>query len=554
MATDRSGWLVRRNPDQEAAWRASGAWSGLTLADRARSAVEEVPDRVLLIDGDARLTAGEIYASARLAAQAMLGSGLKPGDVISLQLPNWHEAAVLNLGAVMAGLVINPIIPIYRGAEVTHILTDSRSRMVFMPETFRGFDYRQLAREATQRLETPPEFIVLRGEPQEFTSFEHFLRRADPSRLLPEVTSSDVTMVLYTSGTTGPAKGVLHTHDTCDVMVRDYERCWGPWAGETLLIASPITHITGVIQALFVPIQCRATAVLMDTWNPEAGLRLLKHHEATFFGGATPFLRDLLAVAQAAGETLPSLRILACGGASVPPGLMHSCHQHFPTARVFRAYGCTEVPAATEGTRSREEIRYGAETDGWIGATGVRIVRPGTDEPVMEGEEGEILAHGAQTFVGYTRPADNDGAFTDDGFFRTGDLGRVRDGYLTVTGRIKDLIIRNGENLSAKEIEDAIEDAPGVAEVAVIGVPSPLTGEAVCAVIVPKDGARPDIAALGAHLAEKGLARQKTPERVVLIEQLPRNLAGKIRKDILRAQILASQDKDDAGSLLRTAV
>jgi acyl-CoA synthetase (AMP-forming)/AMP-acid ligase II len=537
LSRDRSGWLIRRNPAQEAAWRAEGAWTGCTLADHARAAAREAPDHVLLIEGDAQVTAAELLAQATRAAGALIGSGLKPGDVVSFQLPNWREACVLTLAATLSGLIINPIIPIYRGAELVHILTDSRSRMIFIPAVFRGFDYREMARGLRAQIARPPEVVVLRGDPQELTGFEAWLAR-DGGAPLPSTASSDLAMALYTSGTTGPAKGVLHTHDTVDVMVRDYERCWGPWKGEALIVSSPLTHITGAIQALHIPIQVRATAVLMDVWDPDVGLELVKRHRASYFGGATPFLRDMLAKAQAADEHLPSLRIVACGGAAVPPGLMRGCHAQFPNARVFRAYGCTEVPAVTEGVARRGDIDYGAETDGWIGATRVRLVRPGADDPVADGEEGEILACGAQMFVGYSRPEDNDAVLTADGFFRTGDLGRVRDGYLTVTGRLKDLIIRNGENLSAKEIEDALDDMPQVAEVAIVGAPSERTGEAVCAFVVPKGPSPPDVAALAAHLSARGLARQKFPERVVIVGELPRNAQGKIRKDLLRAEVV----------------
>jgi len=554
MVRDRSGWLVRHDPDQSAIWRAEGTWTDTTLADHAREAASQAPDEVLLVDGDVEVTARQLLKKAEAAGKAMISSGLRPGDVISLMLPNWHEAAILNLGATLAGLVVNPIIPIYRGAEVLHILRDSGSRMVFMPATSRAFDYRELAREVSSKLERAPEFVVLRGEQQEFIGYKSFLERGTSRAEFPETRGSDVMMVLYTSGTTGKAKGVLLTHNSGEVMVRDYDRCWGPWQGQTLLVASPVTHITGVIQALFVPIVCRAKVVLMDIWDPARALDLMIAHQANFIGGATPFHQGFLAEARKRGEHMPSLRIIACGGASVPPGLMRAEHEFFPNARVFRGYGCSEVPSITEGTARREDIEYGAETDGWIGRTKVRLVRPGTDEEVAQGEEGEILAFGAQIMAGYSRPEDNEAVFSEDGFFRTGDLGRMRDGYLTVTGRIKDLIIRNGENLSAKEIEDALEDLPGAKEVSVVGVPDARTGERVCVAIVVATGANPTLEEVAAHIAAKGLARQKTPEQLCLVDALPRNLAGKVLKDVIRAEVVARLQADaDAKSVSEVA-
>jgi acyl-CoA synthetase (AMP-forming)/AMP-acid ligase II len=220
----------------------------------------------------------------------------------------------------------------------------------------------------------------------------------------------------------------------------------------------------------------------------------------------------------------------------VAPSLIHQCYERFPNVVATRLYGCTEAPSITSGARSRADRSHGAETDGMIERTAVRLVRPGTETEVVEGEEGEVLARGAQVMLRYLRDEDNQTAFTSDGWFRTGDLGRVVDGrYLLITGRAKDLIIRKGENLSPKEIEDALHSHPAVAAAAVIGVPDPDKGEAVCAFLVLRPGGTLDMPEVRTLIAQAGLAAQKTPERLEFVDELPMSLQGKVRKDALQA-------------------
>jgi len=243
--------------------------------------------------------------------------------------------------------------------------------------------------------------------------------------------------------------------------------------------------------------------------------------------GATPFLVGLLAAARRASTRLPSLKVFICGGASVPPSLIREATDYFAGARVSRVYGSTEVPVTTVGSTDPDGA---ADTDGRPGIAEIRLV------------DGEIRARGPQMLLGYRHADDNADAFDADGFFRTGDLGRWENGHVVVTGRAKDLIIRNGENISPKEIEDILIAAPGIAEIAIVGIPDARTGERACAVIVP-DGAAatPDVAALAAILDGLGVARFKFPERVEIRDRLPRNDAGKILKHQIRAQLIAAE-------------
>jgi acyl-CoA synthetase (AMP-forming)/AMP-acid ligase II len=275
--------------------------------------------------------------------------------------------------------------------------------------------------------------------------------------------------------------------------------------------------------------------VMIDTWEPERAFDLMQLHGCTFALGATPFLQDLVAIARRRGETLEKLRYYLCGGAAVPPSLIYEAAEVFPNCIPWRNFGATEVPTMTSGPMTRDNLRFGAETDGRLYRAEVKIIDVATGDIVQPGEEGEILVREPSMALGYARKEDNEAAYDDEGFFRMGDLVRIVDGdHVLCTGRKKDLIIRAGENISAKEIEDVIFKSPKVMDVAVVSMPSRKTGEAICAFIVPSGKDAPSFAEVTEMIQTAGLARQKTPEHVQIIEELPKTAAGKIRKDVLR--------------------
>jgi acyl-CoA synthetase (AMP-forming)/AMP-acid ligase II len=295
-------------------------------------------------------------------------------------------------------------------------------------------------------------------------------------------------------------------------------------------VPSPISHIGGSIYAFEMPLLLGTTAILMESWEPDAAIEIMVREGCTHMAGATPFLQHLLAAARKAGTRLPDLKLFICGGASVPAALIREAAAYFERAVVSRVYGSTEVPVTTVGVIDRGDVDHAADTDG----------RPGI-ALVIVAEQGEIRAKGPQMLVGYVHAEDEAGAFDAEGFYRTGDQGALVDGdHLVVTGRIKDLIIRNGENISPKEIEDLLAGHPDIAEIAIVGIPHPRTGERAVAVIVPRGDAKPDIAALADFLAAFGVARFKYPEEVVLWQALPRNDAGKVLKQQIRATLTAA--------------
>ncbi len=349
-------------------------------------------------------------------------------------------------------------------------------------------------------------------------------------------------MVLYTSGTSGRPKGVLHSHNSIHALICQLREHWAIDPGDTFLVPSPIAHIGGSIYAFECPLLLGTTAVLMDRWDPDTAVSLMDRERCTHMAGATPFLQQLLSAAQRADTRLPDLKVFICGGASASPSLIRRAADYFDRAVVTRVYGCTEVPVATVGAPRPDEAEPAATTDGRPGIAEIRLV---AHDSAPAGD-GEICVRGPQMLLGYRHAEDNVDSFDAAGFFRTGDLGRwVDDHYLVVTGRAKDVIIRNGENISAKEVEDLLADHPGIAEIAVVGLPDPRTGERACAVIVAAGGAAPDVASLLALLESKGVAKFKAPEQVVIWDALPKNDAGKILKHRVRAALMEPATKVD---------
>jgi acyl-CoA synthetase (AMP-forming)/AMP-acid ligase II len=503
-----------------------GLWVPTTLADSLQAAAEKTPQRVLLVDGEIRLDCVTMYRQARSLAGALL-TRMQPGAVVSFMLPNWYEAAVVYLGATLAGMIVNPILPSLRDRELTFILDDVDSRIIFVPAEFRGHDYPAMLARVAAQLDSPPEIVVVRGTGH--TPYSELIAASAPTDL-PELDPDAVRMILYTSGTTGRPKGVLHSHNSLNALICQLRDHWLIDPGDKFLVPSPIAHIGGSIYAFECPLLLGTTAVLMDRWDADDAVTLLTAEGCTHMAGATPFLTQLLAAAERAGTGLPALKVFICGGASVAPSLIRSATAYFDHAVVSRVYGSTEVPVTTVGATAPGDIDHAADTDGRPGIADIRLV------------DGEIRARGAQMLLGYLHDEDTAEAFDSEGYFRTGDLGAWVDGdYLIVTGRAKDIIIRNGENIAPKEIEDILVADPGIAEIAIVGLPDTRTGERACAVIVPGEGPAPDLAALRRILAEYGVAMFKVPEQVEIWDTLPKNDAGKVVKHQIRAALMEGE-------------
>lgn len=539
MRRDVSGLRTVASDDEIARRLASGEWTGRTIVDLSRALVATCPDRVLVIEGETRLTVRTIWDRASALAASLHALGLRPGDVVAMQLPNWAETTIIYLAASRAGLILNPILPILRDSEVGFMLRDSRSRLIFVPREHRGVDHLAMIERLRPDLPDLDTAVVLRGDAGAHRAFDELIGPDVAPVDLPDPDPRAVKIVMYTSGTTGRPKGVLHTHDTLQAEILSYIGYWGLNERDVLFMASPVSHITGCLMAFELPWAIAAPVVLQVQWHAAGAVELFLEHGVTYTSSSTPFLRELLAAARDRATHLPRFTRFVCGGMTIPPDLIREAHDWFGDAVIGRCFGMSEVPSITLAIRDRGQIDKGADTDGVIApGVEVRIANPDDGSPIAIGAEGEILVKAPERFVGYHRPEDNDDAFDDDGFFRTGDIGMLVDGdCLLITGRKKDLIIRGGENLSAREIEQALLRHPAVADVAVVAMPHPRLGEGVACFIVAKEGRTIDQPAVSAFLIDAALARQKIPERVELIDALPRNFQGKVLKNELRERM-----------------
>jgi cyclohexanecarboxylate-CoA ligase len=534
---DISGLDVRLEPERIRALRAAGIWRNRTLADDARDRAAANPERVCIRDGRRAITYAEILAEARGLAAGLWGIGVRPGDVISFQLPNWIEAAVIDIAASLLGAIVNPIVPIYREFETTSILRDCKAKVLFVTDTLRNFDHLKMATNIRAHCASLEHIVVVRPTSSvphpNILDYEALKGTDVESMRSPAVSADAVKFVLYTSGTTGVAKGVMHTHETIERVLRGCMEFWGISSTDAILMPSPVTHITGYLWGLEAPFVWGSATVLMERWNADEAVDLVDRHELAMTISATTFLQEFLEAALRKGSKTPSLRVFACGGASVPPALIRRAHAVLHPCRAFRVYGATEVPLIGRGCVDPNDEATAADTDGLIVDFDVRIVND-RNRAVPDGQEGEILARGPAQCVGYVDSAATRASFDEDGFFHTGDLGyRTAAGALVITGRKKDLIIRGGENISAKEIEDILIEHPAVREIAVVSMPHARLGEAVCAFVIASRGDL-TLRDLSCHLEKAGVARQKFPERLELVDDMPRTAAGKIKKDILR--------------------
>ena len=548
MKQDAGGWFLRWDDERAVRLKAEGAWADKTIADYAADWLAREPDKILVTDRDRDYTVRQLWDRAQKLARALVQRGYRPGETISFQLPNWVEAVEVNLAAAMAGLVVNPIVPIYRENEVAFMLQDSRSRAIFVPGVFRKFDYREMMARVTPELHDDFHVIVLRDEPGAATSYEALLAEADEATELPGADPDAIKMIMFTSGTTGRAKGVLHSHNTLQAENRCRLTHLDLTPDDVMFNPSPVTHVTGALYSLCLPFTVGVRTVMLDIWDPEIGFKMMRDNHVTGIVAATIFLQGLVDVAKSRGETLLDLRFFLCGGAQVPPDLIREAARVFPNCIPSRIYGSTEVPCITAGVNTRENLELAAETDGQIWLADARLVDPQDGTPVTPGEEGEVVTNAPQMFLGYTHPEDNDGAFNKDNYFKMGDLGRLVEGdFITVTGRKKDLIIRAGENLSPKEVEDILFSHPDIADISIVAMPDKRTGEKACAFVIPHEGRSVTLESIADYLITAGTAKQKIPEWLEIVTEFPRTSVGKVRKDLLRTTAREIAEKEAGG-------
>jgi cyclohexanecarboxylate-CoA ligase len=466
-------------------------------------------------------------------------------------LPNWWETMIAMQAVLAIGAVVNPVIPIYRDHEMQFIFAQSGPRVVLIPHHFRGFDYVAMLQRLVNGMAEPPVVVVVRPQgslPPGFTSWDQVASAPAPglddrkgqaaigpgARRGPA--AGDIALLLYTSGTTADPKGVLHSHQTLEYEDRSIIKLLGLTSTDTIFMPSPVTHITGFLYGIVMPAMLGVACVLLDVWEPSAARQLIEAEQCRFTLAATPFLVGLVQQYES-GPGPCALRVFPCGGADVPPELVRRARKAMDT-RVVRVYGSSEFPTFSCGGPDDDES-VAAQTDGKpIGPVEMRL-----DDPV-DGV-GELLVRGPELFLGYLDADLNQRAFTEDGYFRTGDLASVgQDNSLTIRGRLKDIINRGGEKISAREVEDLIFEHPAVREVAVVGMPDPVLVERVSAFVVLEPGSSVTLPEIASYLRSRRIARQKVPERLTVVASLPKTASGKIQKFRLRTMQAGPGDLD----------
>jgi acyl-CoA synthetase (AMP-forming)/AMP-acid ligase II len=515
-----------------AEYRRLGYVTDLTVSALPRRAARRWPGRTALVEEDRELTYADLLDLVERAAGWLAGAGVGPGDAVCWQTPNWWEAHVLGLAIWQVGAVSCPVVPVYREHELRQIIGQVRPAAVIAAGEFRGFKHAEAFDELLAEVGLDGTArVILRGSRPRWTPFEEVVT-ACPLRAGTAAPAEEPCLILFTSGTTSAAKGAVHTSQTLLAETRQLANAWALSWEDTCYMAAPLQHITGVLNAMTVPLLTGACSIIAERWLPDRAAAAIAVRRATWTAGATVFLQELTEAARAAGVRLP-LRMFACGGASVPRVVLErSEEQGIPAARV---YGLTELPTVTVMNNSQEfDLRAG--TDGVV-APGVEVRVVDGDAPLPAGTGGELLVRGPERIIGYLDAAATNAVIDGEGWLRTGDVGFLdSDGYVTVTGRLKDIVNRGGEKFSAREIEDMLMRHPAVRQAAVVAGPDARYGEVPVAFVVLAPGARASDADLALHLQAAGLARQKTPVAWHFTDALPMTPAGKVKKFELMAK------------------
>jgi acyl-CoA synthetase len=520
--------------DLVAEWHRLGYRSDAVVGPALFARLAQFPDKLAVIDGERRLTGGQLIALAEGFAGSLAAAGVGRGDVVSWQVPNWWEAVVVALGVWRLGAINNPVLMIYREHELRQILADMKPAAIVAPPAFRRHRHIEMLESVLAEIGHAPALCVaVRGDAPGWTSFESLLEGPEPPAYPADLHPGDPCIVAYTSGTTAGAKGVVV--DSYGVMAetRQMRETWGIAWDDLSFMPAPLAHLTGVNVGITVPFSAGAAVVLMDVWQPEPAVELIEREGCCISSGTPTFLEEIVSIYERGGRADAALRQYSVGGAAVPPELIERAEAVGIGA--FRCYGMTEHMSTTIANRSLPlDVR--ARTDGPIGP-GSEISCVDEDGKLLPaGEPGEIRVRGPERMMGYVDPAHNEGVLDPAaGWFSTGDVGFVdAQGNVHISGRTKDIINRGGEKFSAREIEDVVCAHPAVRQAAVVPAADARYGEVPAAFIVLGEGIEaPSGEELAAFVQEHRLAKQKTPVRWLPIDRLPTTPFGKVRKQEL---------------------
>jgi cyclohexanecarboxylate-CoA ligase len=519
------------------AMRKAGFWIDRLFDDYLKENVRATPDKLALIAdsgaGQRRFTWSELGDAVARAAAAFRRMGLARGDVVAMQTPTWWEAVVTTLACSRLGVVVNPLMTIFREYELTYMLGFAEAKVLIVPKRFGNFDFETMANALQAKLPCIKHIIVMRGDgPNSFGTQlldhdEHLEAVRPEERASPD----ELSVLMYTSGTTGSPKGVMHTDNTLVCAMNALAARCHLTSDDVILIGAPVGHMIGFASILLVD-RLGATMVLQEAWNGIRALELTLAENVTFFSGATPHLSDLCEAAAQWKQRPSTLRLLLCAGAPIPPALIERAAAEL-NLRIVSAWGMTETLANTL-TEPERAFEKSSKTDGRpLEGSEVQVVDAQGNQ-VSAGTVGRLMVRGAQLMLGYYKRPDIE-PFDAEGWLDTGDLAFMdEEGYIRIAGRTKDLIIRGGENIPVVDIENVLLEHPSILAVAIVGYPDARLGERACAFIETRPGQQFDFSALQRHMESKKVAKQFWPERLVTCETLPRTPSGKIQKFALR--------------------
>lgn len=528
-----------------------GLWGDKIITDYLDMAAERHPDKAAIIDPQGQYTFAELRRLVNRVAFALLEQGIRPGDVISFQLPNWTEFVILYYAATRIGAISNPLIPIYREREIRYMVNAVQSKILVIPDHFNKFDYTEMV----QRLR--PEFpsvervyVVGKHVPEGMELFSTLTEhpwekgRSRVELLQYRPSANAVSEAIFTSGTTAQPKGVLHTQNTLLAPIRALTRRQGLNENDVIHMASTFGHQTGFLYGVMLPTLLGATAVYQDVWNVQRFVEMVERYRITMTAGATPFLVDFLGSPHLQDHDVSSLRLFSCMGAPIPRVMLRQARERLPNCKVLGGWGQTENGMVTFGRPTDPEEKI-CGTDGCpLDGMEVRVV-DADGNPVPAGQEGRVQVRGAFLFVGYlNQPALTRESYDGD-WFNTGDRAVMdADGYISITGRDKDIIIRGGENIPVAYVENVLHESPKIAAAAVVAMPDPRLQERACAFVVLRDGVNLTFREMQDFLQAKGVAKSYWPERLEIVPALPRTPSGKIQKYKLRDEIARKLEEE----------
>jgi cyclohexanecarboxylate-CoA ligase len=524
-----------------ASFYAAGLWRPETFFEVAGQQADRQPDKVFVTDGTTSLTYRELADSALALAVGLHRRGIRPGDRVSVQIPSWAEFTQISLALTRIGAIMVPIMPIYRRDDVGYMLRNAGVRTAITCGAFRNFDYPGMYASLRPGCPDLRDLIVVRpdgGQPEDALPLESLF--ADGAGELGAAAGPDDPFVIvFSSGTTARPKGCLHTFNTFGCGSRLLARAFGYAETDIQFNPSPVTHTTGLITGFLLPLMHGASVHLMEAWEPRAGLADIVKFHTTAAVTATTFLQTLMDAYDPDQHDPSSMRLWVAAGSPIPAAFVRRAREVLPGLRVLSLYGRSENACTTTCTVDDDPERSVTSDGKALPGSSVQVVDPDGRE-VPRGEQGDIAYKGPMHMLEYINNRQETAKlFTPDGYSRSGDLGVMdADGYVRVTGRLKDIVIRGGLNISARQIEDLLTAHPAIRAVAVVGMPDERLGEKVCcyAVLNPGHGSL-TLAAVSQYLLDCGLAIQKIPERLEIVPELPMTATGKIQKHVLRADI-----------------